>query len=128
MKNVRLERINSEIKKTLAHIIDTELRDPQIDAMVSVSDVEITPDLAEAKVFITSIGKTSKEEVLSRIKGTGGFLRGKLSKQIKLRVTPRLNFYLDNSMEYSNKIENILKNITYSTKPDDDFEGGSDEK
>ena len=39
MKNVRLERINSEIKKTLAHIIDTELRDPQIDAMVSVSDV-----------------------------------------------------------------------------------------
>lgn len=128
MKNVRLERINSEIKKTLAHIIDTELRDPQIDAMVSVSDVEITPDLAEAKVFITSIGKTSKEEVLSRIKGAGGFLRGKLSKQIKLRVTPRLNFYLDNSMEYSNKIENILKNITYSTKPDDNFEGGSDEK
>ena len=128
MKNVRLERINSEIKKTLAHIIDTELRDPQIDAMVSVSDVEITPDLAEAKVFITSIGKTPKEEVLSRIKGASGFLRGKLSKEIKLRVTPRLNFYLDNSMEYSNKIENILKNITYSTKPDDDFEGGSDEK
>ena len=128
MKNVRLERINSEIKKTLAHIIDTELRDPQIDAMVSVSDVEITPDLAEAKVFITSIGKTPKEEVLSRIKCAGGFLRGKLSKQIKLRVTPRLNFYLDNSMEYSNKIENILKNITYSTKPDDNFEGGSDEK
>ena len=128
MKNVRLERINSEIKKTLAHIIDTELRDPQIDAMVSVSDVEITPDLAEAKVFITSIGKTPKEEVLSRIKRAGGFLRGTLSKQIKLRVTPRLNFYLDNSMEYSNKIENILKNITYSTKPDDDFEGASDEK
>ena len=128
MKNVRVERINSEIKKSLAHIIDTELRDPQIDAMVSVSDVEITPDLAEAKVFITSIGKTPKEEVLSRIKGAGGFLRGKLSKQIKLRVTPRLNFYLDNSMEYSNKIENILKNITYSTKPDDNFEGGSDEK
>ena len=107
MKSVRQERINSEIKKTLAYIIDNELRDPQIDAMVSVTEVEITPDLAEAKVFISSIGKTPKEEVLARIKGAGGFLRRELSKKIKLRVTPRLNFFLDNSMEYSNKIESI---------------------
>ena len=128
MKSVRQERINSEIKKTLAYIIDNELRDTQIDAMVSVTEVEITPDLAEAKVFISSIGKTPKEEVLARIKGAGGFLRRELSKKIKLRVTPRLNFFLDNSMEYSNKIESILKNITYTTKPDDDFEGSGNEK
>lgn len=122
MNNVRIERINSEIKKILSHIIDTKLRDPQIDAMVSVCDVEVTPDLAEAKVYISSIGNTPKDEVLNRIKGAGGFIRRELSKQINLRITPRLNFYLDNSLEYSDKIESILKNITYSTKADEDDE------
>ncbi len=120
MKNVRLERINSEIQKSLSFIIDNEIRDPQIDAMISVTSVEITPDLANANVYISSIGKTPKEEVLARIKGAAGFIRGKLSKMVKLRITPRLEFKYDNSMEYSSKIENILKDITYATDPEDD--------
>lgn len=122
MNNVRLERINSEIAKAVSHIIDNDLRDPQIDAIISVTQVQITPDLAYAKVYLTSIGKTPTAEVVSRIKGAGGFIRGKLSKVIKLRITPRLEFVEDTSEAYSNKIENILKNITYSTKPDEDDE------
>ena len=120
MKSVRIERINSEILKSLNNIISQKLRDPQIDTIISVTEVDTTPDLAEAKVFISSYGTTPKEEVLARVKGAGGFIRGELSKAIKLRITPRLNFFLDNSLEYSSKIENILKNITYSTKEDDD--------
>lgn len=122
MKNVRLERINSEIQKAVSHIIDNDLRDPQIDAMISVREVSITPDLSYCRVYISSIGNTSSDEVLARIKGAAGFIRGKLSKMIKLRITPRLEFYLDTSEEYSSKIENILKNITYSTQSEDDDE------
>ncbi len=115
MKNIRLERINSEIEKALNHIIQTELRDPQIDAIISVTQVQITPDLANANVYISCVGKTEKAEVLARIKGAAGFIRGKLAKAVKLRITPRLEFRLDNSVEYSQKIENILNTITYST-------------
>ena len=122
MKNVRIERINSEIQKAISHIIDNDIRDPQIDAMISVSSVETTPDLSYARVFITSIGTTPSDEVLARIKGAAGFIRGKLSKMIKLRITPRLEFMHDNSEEYSAKITSILKNITYSTQPDDEDE------
>ena len=122
MKNVRLERINSEIQKAISHILDNDLRDPQIDAIISVCSVDITPDLANAKVYISSLGSTDKNEVLARIKGAAGFIRGKLSQKIKLRITPRLDFRLDNSEEYSNKINNILKNINYSTEPEDENE------
>ncbi len=120
MKNIRLERINSEIQKNLSYIIDNELRDPQIDAIISVCTVEVTPDLDTAHVFISSIGTTPKEEVLARIKGAGGFIRGSLSKHIKLRKTPRLEFRLDNSEEYAAKINNILKDIKYITSEDDE--------
>lgn len=122
MKNVRLERINAEIRDQLAYIIDHELRDPQINAIISVSSVDITPDLANARVYITSYGETPSDEVIARIKGAAGFIRGELSKRIKLRITPRLDFRLDTSEEYFSKIDNILKNITYSTQEDDDEE------
>ncbi len=119
MKSVRLERINSELQKAISNIIDNDLRDPQINAIISVTQVSVTPDLAYAKVYLTSIGKTQPEEVVNRIKGAGGFIRGQLSKKVKLRITPRLEFILDTSEEYSNKIENILKNIKYTTAPDE---------
>ena len=122
MKSVRIERINSELQKAISNIIDNEIRDPQIDAIISVSNVETTPDLSYCRVFITSIGATPSTEVLNRIKGAAGFIRGKLSKMVKLRITPRLEFVKDESVEYASNIEGILKNITYSTEADSDDE------
>jgi len=122
MKSVRIERINAELQKAISNIISNDIRDPQIDAIISVSSVETTPDLSYARVFITSIGNTPTAEVLNRIKGAAGFIRGKLSKAVKLRITPRLEFMLDNSQEYGSKIDSILNSITYSTNPDDEDE------
>ena len=87
-----------------------------------MSNVETTPDLSYCRVFITSIGTTPSDEVLARIKGAAGFIRGKLSKMVNLRITPRLEFLKDESVEYASNIEGILKNITYSTEPDSDDE------
>ena len=122
MKSVRIERINAELQKAISNIISNEVRDPQIDAIISVSAVETTPDLSYARVFITSIGNTPNDEVLNRIKGAAGFIRGRLSKAVKLRITPRLEFMIDESKEYASKIDSILNNITYSTQPDEEDE------
>ena len=120
MKSVRIERINSELKKVIGSIIDNDLRDPQINSIITVTEVETSPDLSTSHVYISCFGQTPKEEVLNRIKGAAGFIRGRVSKEIKLRITPRLEFKLDNSLEYSSKIENILKTVKYSTEADDD--------
>ena len=122
MKSVRVERINAEIQKAISYIIDNEVRDPQIDAIISVSNVETTPDLSFCRIYINSIGTTPQDEVLARIKGAAGFIRGRLSKMIKLRITPRLDFVRDTTEEYASKIDNILKNITYSTQPEEEDE------
>ena len=122
MKSVRVERINSEIQKAISHIIDNEIRDPQIDAIISVCSVDTTPDLSYCRVYITSIGTTPIDEVVARIKGAAGFIRGRLSKMIKLRITPRLEFMKDTSLEYSSKIDNILKDIKYTTQPEGEDE------
>lgn len=121
MKSNRLERVNSEIQKEVALIINNELRDPQITSMVGVSEVDVAPDLANAKVYLSVYGGDA-EDTLNRIKGAGSFIRGRLAKKIRLRIIPRLDFYLDNSQVYGQKIDELLSNITYTTNPDDQFD------
>ena len=121
MKSNRLERVNSEIKKEVALIINNELRDPQITSMIGVSEVDVAPDLANAKVYLSVYGGDA-QDTLNRIKGAGSFIRGRLAKKIRLRIIPRLDFYLDNSLSYGQKIDDLLSNITYTTNPDDQFD------
>ena len=121
MKSNRLERVNSEIQKEVALIINNELRDPQITSMIGVSEVDVSPDLANAKVYLSVYGGDA-QDTLNRIKGAGSFIRGRLAKKIRLRITPRLDFYLDNSLSYGQKIDDLLSNITYTTNPDDQFD------
>ncbi|MFQ6724063.1 MAG: 30S ribosome-binding factor RbfA [Clostridia bacterium] len=121
MKNNRLERVNSEIQKEVALIINNELRDPQITSMIGVSEVDVAPDLANAKVYLSVYGGDA-QDTLNRVKGAGSFIRGRLAKKIRLRIIPRLDFYLDNSLGYGQKIDELLSNITYTTNPDDQFD------
>ena len=121
MKNNRLERVNSELTKALAYIIDNDLRDPQITSMIGVSYVDVSPDLSYAKVFITVYGNQDKVEVLNRIKGAASHIRGKLAPKVRMRVIPYLEFFLDGTVEYGNKIDTLLSNISYTTNPDDVF-------
>lgn len=121
MKNNRLERVNSELQKEIAMIINNELRDPQITSMIGVSEVDVAPDLANAKVYLSVYGGDA-QDTLNRVKGAGSFIRGRLSQKIRLRITPRLDFYLDNSLGYGQKIDELLNNITYTTNPDDQFD------
>lgn len=122
MKSNRLERVNAEIAKELAIIINNDLRDPQITAMITVSSVSVSPDLSSARVYLSVFGGDS-QDTLNRIKGAGSFIRGRLSQKIRLRITPRLEFMLDTSQEYGQKIDELLTHITYTTNPDDNFEG-----
>ena len=121
MKNNRLARVNSELQKEIAIIINTDLRDPQITSMIGVSSVDVAPDLANARVYLSVYGGDA-EDTLNRIKGAGSFIRGRLAKKIRLRIIPRLDFYLDNSQVYGQKIDELLNNITYTTNPDDQFD------
>lgn len=121
MKGNRLERINSELKKEIATIIAQDLRDPQIDTMLSVTSVDCTPNLENAKVYISCFDDKKAKETLNRIKGAGSFIRTKLAPRIQLRIVPHLDFYLDNSIQYGTKIESILSNIKYTTNPEDTF-------
>ena len=80
--------------------------------ITSVIKTETTTDLKYCKVYVSILGDDEKKrEVMSVLKGAAGFMRSLIAKRINLRITPELNFILDDSLDYSFKIDKILKEI-----------------
>lgn len=115
MANVRANRVGEEMKKELSQILQRELKDPRI-GFITVTAVEMTGDLSQAKVYLTVLGsEEQKENTLKAIAKASGFIRSELGKRIRLRHTPELIFKVDQSIEYGSKIEKILDEINQET-------------
>lgn len=109
IKNVR---INAEVQRTLGELIRNEIKDPRVSPLTSVTDVEVAPDLKTAKVYISVLGGEEKQkDTLLGLKNAMPFLRSKLAKEINLRNTPELRFFLDTSIEYGMKMSELIDQI-----------------
>ncbi len=105
----RIERVNEEIRKELAALLPT-VKDPRVPEFISVTAVQTTPDLKQAKVFVSAMTGEEKE-ILKGLKSSAGFLRGALAKHLKLRYTPELLFAMDDSIKEGMKINQIIADI-----------------
>lgn len=109
--DTRLGRINEELRKEISHILQFELKNPEVTGMVSVTKVRITPDLKQAKVYVSFLNAKNVETNLKGLKESAGFIRSKIAKEINLRITPEIIFEYDDSIEYGAKIDSILKSL-----------------
>lgn len=107
----RLNRINEELKKEISQIISFELKNPDATGLISVTKVKITPDLKYAKVYVSMLNSKSKEKTIEALKKSAGYIRSEIAKRVNLRITPELVFEEDDSMEYGEKIDRILKDL-----------------
>ena len=107
----RLSRVNEELKKELSNIISYELKNPNVTGMISVTKVKIAPDFKYAKVYVSILNSKNTNKTMEGLKESAGFMRSKLAKTINLRITPELVFELDDSLDYGEKIDKILKEL-----------------
>ncbi|ASK63483.1 ribosome-binding factor A [Virgibacillus phasianinus] len=111
MSEVRANRIAEQMKKELGEIISRKLKDPRV-GFVTVTDVEVTGDLQQAKIFISVLGdEKQKHETLVGLAKAKGFIRSEIGQRIRLRKTPELVFEFDEALEYGNRIEGILRDL-----------------
>ena len=115
----RLNRINEELKREISNIINYEVTNSNVTGMISVTSVKISPDLRYAKVFLSILNSRNTKQTLAALKSSSGFIRSRIAAKINLRVTPELVFELDESMQYGEKIETILKDIMKDIKPEE---------
>ncbi len=120
MAKYRQAKLDEEISRALAEIMRT-VRDARIDGcVISITRVHVAPDLSNAEVFYSYLGKKELADVKKGIKSAQGYIRSSLAKKLSLRQTPELNFIYDNSMENGARIFELLKNVDIPELPDDD--------
>lgn len=119
----RSQRVSQEMQKEIAIILQREVKDPRI-GMATVSGVEISRDLAYAKVFVTFLnlsgGDESEEDMvangLTALNEAAGFIRSLLGKAMRLRIVPELTFAYDNSLVEGMRMSNLVSNVVKTTK------------
>ena len=114
----RSERVSDAIQQEVSVLICDSIRDPRV-GMVSVTDVEVSRDLAYAKVHVTFVGEKSEEEIeeASRaLNGAAGYLRKLLASSIKMRKTPQLNFLFDESGRRGQQLSALIEYAVSSKK------------
>lgn len=108
--SIKIERLNSIFVKEISYILQNEVKDPIIK-FVTVTGCEITNDLSFAKVYVTVLDNEKKKDIMKALDGAKSFVRGEISKRVEIRHTPELRFIFDDSIEYGNKIEKIIKEL-----------------
>ena len=117
----RTERINAEMQKSISDIVANRIKDPRVGGMISIMKVDVAKDLKTAKVYVSIYGdKQSVSDTFAALKNCAGYIKKELSADFRdLRVVPTLTFILDDSMEYSEKIDAIIQEIKLSDEKND---------
>lgn len=111
MMSMRANRVAEQMKKEMSDIISRRLKDPRV-GFVTVTDVEVTGDLQQAKVYITVLGdEETQAATLKALEKATGFIRSEIGSRIRLRKTPEIFFEFDQSIEYGNRIEKIIAEL-----------------
>lgn len=106
----RTDRVSAQIRRDLGAIVHSAVRDHGLPS-VSVSDVEISRDLAHAKVFVTALQPERSGEAVKGLKELAPQLRSELARAMKLRHVPELHFHYDDSVDRGERIDNLLRDM-----------------
>ena len=111
MASTRSERLNEDIKREIISII-SQMKDPRLQCFLTVMRVETAPDLTNAKVYISVLdGEEKCDAAIKVLNKSQGFIRGELSKRLRIRRSPEFVFVKDDGAAYAQKINEILRDI-----------------
>ena len=108
---LRLEKLQELIKQEVGKMLLYDIKDPRI-GFVTVTEVEMTGDLREAKIYVSIMGNEEQiKESWEGLQSALGFVRREIGQRVKLRFTPKISFALDTSLDYSEHIQKLLLQV-----------------
>jgi ribosome-binding factor A len=107
----RLDRVNQLVKEEISFLLQRELKDPRL-GFVSVTEVAVSPDLREARVYVSVLGdEAAWRSSLAALDSARGFVRNWLAPRLRLRAIPNVTFHPDRSMAHAARIQTLLERL-----------------
>lgn len=114
----RADRVSDLLKEEISQLLLREVKDPHI-GFITITDVEVSKDLQVAKVYYTILGdKKQLRESAQALNRVSRFIKRQLGKRLRMRYIPDIIFKYDHSLEYGNRIDDILSHLENSEKTD----------
>ncbi|MFW6175149.1 MAG: 30S ribosome-binding factor RbfA [Chloroflexota bacterium] len=109
----RLERVNFTLQKELGHLIETQVSDPRLAPLTSVTRVDTSPDLAMARVYISVLGgEEESASSLAALQSAASFLRREMKSRVRMRFIPRIEFRLDDRIKEGTRMLEVINEVT----------------
>jgi len=109
--SVRLDKVASLVKEEISLIFLHKIQDPSL-GLITITSVKVSPDLKNAKVYISIYNKEKRDELLQKVNDIKGFIKSQLAQRIKnFRFIPDLAFYIDDTLDYVEKMDGLFKEI-----------------
>jgi ribosome-binding factor A len=108
MKSERMRRVDEAVREVLSDAITSEIKDPRV-GFVTVTDVDTTPDLRHARVYVSVLGDdTKRRRSLDGLASAHGYLQKRVARELRLKHTPTLDFLYDDSLDRSLRVNELL--------------------
>ena len=111
MPSQRIERVRRLLRSEISSVMQRKLKDPRV-GMVTITEVEVSPDLKNARVYVSILGE-DKSETLAGLRSAAGFIRSELMKVLHLRPMPALEFAIDESLARAERTLDLLDQIRH---------------
>jgi ribosome-binding factor A len=106
----RSQRVSDLLREEIADIVIYRLKDPRI-GFITITEVDVTDDIKIARVYVSVLKAEDKKNTLDILNSAKSFIRSELSKRLRMKSIPGIEFRLDTSIEYGDKIDKLLKKI-----------------
>jgi len=123
MSGFRMERINKELVREIAYLLEFSIKDDGVKS-AAITAVDCSKDLKYAKVWFTTLTEETRESTLEALKSVAGQLRKMMGERMYLRTTPQLEFCIDRSQDYGRRIDSLLNSLAVESKRADDGSDG----
>ena len=108
----RTARVSELLREEISALLLREVKDPRISGLVSIVSVDVSPDLRQARVYVSVLGTSEEQEATLRgLRAAEGFLRGQLGERLKMRRIPVLQFQQDRSIEQGSRILQLMAEL-----------------
>lgn len=104
----RRYRVADQVQRELGDLL-REVKDPRVGGMITISSVDVSPDLKSARIYVAILDQAEPARVIEGLAAAAGFLRSRLARRLKLRVVPELRFHHDTAPDAADRVHHLLR-------------------
>ncbi len=128
MKSFRSERVGNVIRNVVSEAITARLNDPRIEPLSSVTRVEVTSDLENAKVWVSVMGTdAAQRRTIAGLRSAAGYIQKMVAGELQTRTVPRLTFHLDESIKKGEQTLRLIEQVMAESRPGDQPAAGNEQ-